>query len=100
MRLGAGFLLVAAALFPTRMTALAPMEISAADPFMVTAPYDGVVSRIVVEQGQTVAGGDRLVVFEDIERRNNFALAERTERVASARYQRLARGAINDDQAV
>ncbi|MEL6212309.1 MAG: HlyD family efflux transporter periplasmic adaptor subunit [Pseudomonadota bacterium] len=99
VRLGAGLLLVAAALFPTRMTALAPMEISAVDPFMVTAPYDGVVSRIVVEQGQTVAGGDRLVVFEDIERRNNFALAERTERVASARYQRVARGAINDAEA-
>lgn len=91
--LGAVFV---AGAWPVSITALAPAEVSPQAPFVVAAPFDGVVKEILVDQNETVSAGDPLIQFEDIERRNAYEVAVQSEAVAQARFQRASQGAISD----
>lgn len=87
------------AFVPVSITALAPVEVAPVDPFVVAAPFDGVVKEILVDQNQHVVAGDALVAFEDVRLRNEFEIADQNEAVAQARYLRASQGAIYDHQA-
>ncbi len=87
------------ALFPVSITALAPAEVVPLDPLVVAAPFDGVVKEILVDQGAPVALGDELIAFEDVEWRSGYDIADETESVASARFQRESQRAIADPRA-
>ena len=52
--------LAAVALFPIRLTVLAPAEVVPAEPFLVRSPLDGVIDHFDVRPNQTVAVGDKL----------------------------------------
>ena len=90
--------LLAAALWPVSITALAPVEVVPLKPLVVTAPIDGVVKEILPEPGEAVEAGATVVTFEDLQYRNEFAVADQNEAVAEARYLRASQGAINDFQ--
>ena len=83
-------------LIPVHMTALAPSEIISAEPFIVTAPFDGVVKEVLVDQGAIVDIGTSIVAFEDVQRRNDFIVADEKEAVAEARYLRASQSALDD----
>ena len=87
------------AIFPVSITALAPAEVAPLDPLVVAAPFNGVVKEILVEQGASVSLGDNLIEFEDVEWRNSYDIADETESVARARYQRESQRAIADPRA-
>jgi len=87
------------AIFPVSITALAPAEVAPLDPLVVAAPFNGVVKEILVEQGAQVAQGDELIAFEDVEWRNGYDIADETESVAQARFQRESQRAIADSRA-
>ena len=95
--LAAALLIIGA--WPVSITALAPAEVTPLEPFIVAAPFDGVVKEILVDQNQRVAAGAPIIAFEDIERRNAFDIAAEEEAVALARFQRESQGAINDPRA-
>ncbi len=92
--------LIIGALFPVRMSALAPVEVVAAKPFIVSAPYSGVISRVEVAPNATVKAGQPVVTFEDIKVRNELQQAQERVAVARAKVERATSAAFADsDQA-
>jgi hypothetical protein len=83
-------------LFPVSMTTLAPFEIAARKPTVVTAPIDGVVLDIPIAPNSVVAPGDVLVRFADTVLRNRLEVAERELHVADARIKKNMLLAMTD----
>ena len=52
------------------------------DPKLITAPFDGVVKRIVVNNNDDVKAKDLLVLLEDVDLINNFNLARQSLQIA------------------
>jgi len=84
--LGTTALLIAIGFIPVPMTTLAPAEIVASEPFIITAPIDGVVQDILVPPNSEVKRGTPLVRFEDVELRNAYLLAQQELQLANARW--------------
>jgi multidrug resistance efflux pump len=95
-RVGLAVLAAAIALFPTRMSVLAPAEVLAERPFVIAAPYNGVVARIDIAPYTQVRAGQRLMALEDVEVRNNFLEAQQRLEVARARFERASSAAFSD----
>ena len=83
---------------PVRLSTLAPAEITATAPKIVSAPIDGVIDAIPFPPNTMVAAGDMLVRFDDTTLRNNLLLAERALAVAQASYQQASQGAFADQR--
>lgn len=92
--LAVGAVLALAIPFP--MTALAPVEIVALEPAIVSAPIDGVIDIIVVDPGATVKAGDVLLRYSDTMLRNRRDLAAREVAVAQARIKQQTLIAFGD----
>jgi hypothetical protein len=90
------FATTAMCLFPVAMTTLAPFEIGARDPSVVTAPIDGVIQDIPIAPNSIVAPGDILVRFADTVLRNRLEVAERELQVADARIKKNMLLAMTD----
>jgi hypothetical protein len=87
-------ILTIVALMPVQMSALAPVEVVAARPFIVSAPFSGVVSRIEVPPSSAVRKGQPLIQFEDVKLRNEYALATEKLGIARARVERASTAAF------
>jgi Barrel-sandwich domain of CusB or HlyD membrane-fusion len=87
-RKGIAILALGIALFPVQMTALAPVEVVAARPFVISAPFSGVISSIDVLPNARVQKGQLLMRFDDIKFRNEQSLAQQKAQVAAARVER------------
>jgi len=94
--IGIGVLTVALGFLPVSVTALAPVEIVPHDPFVLAAPFNGVVKNITADQGQAVSAGDSLIVFDNVHLLNEKRLADQRTEIALARFQRASQGAIAD----
>nr|WP_306774088.1 HlyD family efflux transporter periplasmic adaptor subunit [Desulfovibrio sp. JC022] len=77
-----------------RLSALAPVEVVPADPFVVAAPINGVVKEIVVRSSQSVGKDELLVLLDDTEPRNRFEVARKALKVAEEEYSSSRRGAF------
>ena len=84
------------AAFPVRLSVMAPVEVVAARPFVVTAPIAGVVKSILVAPNSTVTADQPLVQFEDIQPRNEMVLAQQRLAVAQARDAKTNAAAFRD----
>lgn len=78
------------------VSALAPVEITPRDPFVVAAPIDGVIEDIEVVPNQKVAKGDLLVKLADTTLRNRYEVAVREVQVAEARLKQSNQIAFSD----
>ena len=85
-----------ALIIPVPMSALAPAEIVAQSPTVVTAPIDGVVDNVLVDPNTTVAAGQPLFSFVDTKLRNDFEVADRQVNVAQAKLKRANQLAFQD----
>ena len=90
---------IAAMFVPVPMTALAPAEIIADDPVLVTAPIDGVIDKIMVDPNTRVRAGDILFAFEQTKLASEAELARRRELVAKARFATSRQAAFSDPKA-
>ncbi|MEM7467878.1 MAG: HlyD family efflux transporter periplasmic adaptor subunit [Pseudomonadota bacterium] len=81
---------------PLRLSTLAPAEVTASKPRIVTAPLDGVVQDIPIAPNTMVKTGEEIVKFDDTSLRNNLVIAERALAVAEAAYQQASQGAFAD----
>jgi HlyD family secretion protein len=81
---------------PIKLSALAPAEIIAKDPVVVSAPMNGVISDIEFSPNTYVSKGETLFVFEDTNLRNEYNVAEKTLAVAEAEYRKAAQGSFGD----
>lgn len=86
LALGLAAVLGIAAFIPVPMSSLAPAEIVAREPALVTAPIDGVIADILQPPGATVEKDTPLVAFVDVTLRNDWEVARRNKDVAQARY--------------
>jgi hypothetical protein len=98
LRYGIAAALLALMLWPVRMSALAPVEVVAKAPEVVSAPLDGVIGNVEVEPNQAVEAGQILLRFEDTVLRNDYEVAEKTLAVAVAEHLRAMQGAFQDDK--
>lgn len=85
--------------WPVPLSALAPVEITAADPAIVAAPMNGVVQSILVAPDTRVTKGQPILRFEDTRLRSELELAERRLQVAAARLGGTAQAAIDSHDA-
>lgn len=85
--------------WPVRLTVLAPAEVVADAPRVITAPLAGVIRRIVPDPNSTVRAGDLLVQFEDLPLRHEMLVERQKLAVAQARTSRLGAAAFRDPQA-
>ncbi len=81
-------LVVAAMWLPVPLTALAPAQIAARDPVLISAPYGGVLAKFAVPPNATVKKGDLLFSMDDTDVRNSTVIAARALAVAQADYER------------
>jgi hypothetical protein len=83
---------------PVSMSSLAPFEIIAADPFVVSAPFEGVIEEVLVEPGEKVIKGQPLVQFSDTLLENRFEVAKREVYVAEARLKKAGQLAFTNNE--
>ncbi|WP_332878705.1 HlyD family efflux transporter periplasmic adaptor subunit [Massilia sp. S19_KUP03_FR1] len=91
--------LIALGAMPVRLSVMAPVEVVAAQPHVMTAPISGVVKRIAVAPGTMVKAGALLVHFEDVAPRNEMLLSQQRLAVAEARNARITAAAFQDPTA-
>lgn len=97
--LGLAVLLAGVSMVPVRLSVMAPMEVVAAEPYVVTAPISGVVKSLQVPPNAEVRAGQALVLFDDIQPRNEAMLTGQRLAVAKARHDRLASQSFDDPAA-
>lgn len=88
--------LIAPLFLPVRQSALAPAEVVARDPMVVSAPLDGVIESFHVRPNQAVNEGDPLFTLEGSDFHNAWMVARETLAVAEAKYRTAAQGAFNN----
>ncbi|QWN35867.1 HlyD family efflux transporter periplasmic adaptor subunit [Cobetia sp. 4B] len=93
---GALVLLLLILCLPVRLSALAPAELVAKAPRVVSAPMDGVVDRVLVEPNAQVVPGQPLVKLQDIEAKARFKVADQALNVAQARFEQARQEAFGD----
>ena len=102
-RRGIAIVLGIIALLPVRMTALAPVEVVAARPFVIAAPFAGVVQRLDIPPNSFVRKGQPLVQFDDTKMRNELGIATEKLAVARARVERASTavfGAVEESREI
>lgn len=87
---------IAALLIPVRLSVLAPAQVVPEDPFVVSTPIDGVVSRITVQPNAEVRKGQDVVLLEESELRARLAVAEKSVDAAEAELARARQRAFSD----
>ena len=97
--LGTLVLLGLASLIPVPMTTLAPAEIVAANPYVITAPMDGVVEEILVPPNTLVSEETPLIRLVDTTYKNEYILAEQEQFVADAKLRQASLTSFIDNKA-
>ncbi len=92
------FIIISFFVIPVRISALAPVEIVARDPVIVSAPMDGVISEVLVSPNTMVSKGMPLLKYEDTGLRNQYEVAEKTLAVAVAEFHKASQAAFRDAQ--
>lgn len=90
---------LAVSVLPVPLTALAPVEIIAKSPQLVTAPIDGVIKDILVEPNSAVSRGQVILSFDETTARNQLQVSEQELLLASARLDRTNQAAFTDEKA-
>lgn len=81
---------------PIKLSVLAPAQIIPKDPFIVSSPLEGVVSKFHVAPNELVKSGQALFSLDDTTIRNNVEVAKQALNVAKADYRKTAQQAFSD----
>ena len=82
-------LFFAAMFIPIQMSAIAPVEISAQRPFIVAAPFEGMIEEILVEPSEEVRENQILVRLSNSVLRNKLEVAKEEVQIAEARLNKV-----------
>ena len=69
---------------PVRLSVLAPLEVDAKNPYVVTSPLNGVVEEVKIFPNEKIQKNQLLVKFDDVDFNNNYLVANRTLDVTNA----------------
>jgi len=75
---------------PVPMTTLAPAEIVADSPYIVTAPFEGVIEEVLVSPNSSVEIDTPLLRLVDTSYRNDFILAGKEADIADAKLRQAS----------
>jgi hypothetical protein len=78
------------------LSVLAPVEIVPSEPFLVTAPLNGVIRQFHVKPNQEITKGQLLFSLDDTVLRNDYEVAKKSLAVVRAEYQRITQKAFGD----
>ncbi len=92
-------LLIGVMCVPVHLSTLAPVEVVARDPVVVTAPLDGVIADVVVQPNTVVQEGEILFRYEDTKFRTDYEVAEKNLQVGFMEYRKVTQGAFFDEEA-
>lgn len=87
---------IAALFIPVRLTVLVPAQVVPANPHFVSAPLNGVVSRILVEPNAPVRKDDTVVRLEDTELSARLEISGKAVSAATAELNRARQRAFTD----
>ena len=90
--------LIAALCFPVRMSAVAPVKVTAKDPTVVSAPMDGVIADVLVQPNQLIEAGTSLFRYDDTNLRNQYRIAEKQLAVAEAEHSLAVQAGFGDPE--
>jgi hypothetical protein len=82
--------------FSIRESVLAPAEVVAKSPIIVTAPMEGTIKQIYVAPNETVEVGEKLFSLDEMVQKNRYTIAQKTLAVASADLLRAEQKAFLD----
>ncbi len=92
-------LLLASQWLPVPLTALAPAEVVARDPFVVRSALDGVIGEVLVEPNRPVATGTLLFRLDDTSLLSRLEVARQELEIARAERLRAEQAAVTDREA-
>jgi len=87
---------VAVAVFPVRLSVLAPGELVPADPAVIRAPVDGVLGQFHVHPNEIVKAGQDLFNFDETPIAARREVAAEGLATAQAEYRQYAQQAVSD----
>jgi multidrug efflux pump subunit AcrA (membrane-fusion protein) len=96
LMISAPLVLLALFFIPVPMTSLAPFEVAAKDPAIVTAPIDGAISVVTAEPNSVVKRGDILFRFDDTILRADAEIAQQRSLVSEAKLATAKSSAFTD----
>lgn len=89
-------IILAVALFPVRLSVLAPAELRPRDPAVIAAPRDGVVAAFHASANDDVGPGQLLISLDDTEARAQADIAAKALMVAEAEWRKAAQASFGD----
>jgi multidrug resistance efflux pump len=95
-RFNLALILFAAAVFPVRLTVLAPGELVPAHPAVIRAPLDGVLGSFAVKPNELVKSGQPLFDFDQAALAARHEVASQSLATAEAEYRQSAQLALSD----
>ncbi|GJL51698.1 MAG: hypothetical protein NPIRA01_29250 [Nitrospirales bacterium] len=81
---------------PVHMSALAPVEIVAKDPAIVSAPMEGMIDEIFVPPNSPVTQGQTIFTYEDTTLRNQYVVADQNLSKAIVEYRKATQQALSE----
>ena len=90
------FILVLVSLIPVKIKSTAPVDVIPSSPKLITAPFDGVVKNIVINNNDRVKVGDLVVLLEDLDLNNDYNLAQQSLQIAEKELLRSRQSSFSD----
>lgn len=90
------FAALASLALPLRLSVLAPAQIEAIDPLVVSSPLKGVIKQFHVLPNQKVEAGQLLLSLDDTELKNRLEVAKKALAVTNAEYRRARQKSLLD----
>jgi multidrug efflux pump subunit AcrA (membrane-fusion protein) len=84
--------------FPVQLKITAPAEVISDKPFIISAPFDGLLDNVYVEPGQTIKKGDRLASMDKTELEARFETVEQELKIAQAAYAKTGLEALRNSE--
>ena len=89
-------LLIIISIVPIKMSSTAPVDVVPSNPKLVTAPFDGVVKSITINNNDKVSAGDLVVLLEDLDLNNEYNLAQQSLQIAEKELLRSRQSSFSD----
>lgn len=87
---------IGAMFIPVNLSVLAPMEVVADEPAIVSSPLNGVISEVMYPPNEPIDKGNVLFKLDDTDLRNSYSLAEKALEVRLAEFRTASQGAFGD----
>lgn len=82
---------------PIKLTVLAPLEVVAKNPFIVTSPLEGVIQNIEVTSNEYVKKDSLIVKLNDIDYANRYKIAKKSLSISQAQLYTAQQASFFDD---